>query len=204
MLDDTFSTDGGVLRPIWHNGWFDNSKPVDSHELQGYSTANVHIDSDGYLHLDLGAKGALLDTDPSQGGNFTFTGTAAAEARVYLPGTAGVVYNWPAFWTNGQSWPSTGESDIMEGLSGQTCYHVHTNAGGPGNCVNVGSGWHTFGEKWDAAAQQVTFYYDGVNVGSEPFVQGNSPQYLIFDYTSEQGDTIAGASMLVDYVRVWK
>lgn len=200
-FDDEFSNTS--LSPTWHNGWFNNTKPVDGEESQRYSSGNVWV-ANGMLHLALGTYGSLVDTDPTQGGKYTFTGSAAMEARVYTPGSGSTIYNWPAWWTDGQSWPGNGEIDVMEGLDGQACYHVHTNAGGPGGCTNLTAGWHTYGAKWDATAKTVAFYYDGKLVGSEPFVQGNAPQYLILDNTSKASGKMVHQTMLVDYVRVWR
>jgi beta-glucanase (GH16 family) len=65
------------------------------------------------------------------------------------------------------------------------------------------SGWHTFAAEWRPGA--VTFFYDGVNVGS--ITQGitASPMYLILNLgiSSEHGgDTVLPSEVLVDYVRV--
>jgi len=48
-------------------------------------------------------------------GKFNYT-YGYLEARVWLSGT-GAISNWPAVWTDGQSWPADGELDVMEGLS---------------------------------------------------------------------------------------
>lgn len=46
----------------------------------------------------------------------------------HMPTGCGV---WPAFWTNGPSWPTTGEIDIVEGVHDYTNNQatVHTNSG---------------------------------------------------------------------------
>jgi len=186
---------------LWTPGWFGTglTGPVNSGEHQGYDSANVTEPGDGTLHLALtSTKGSLV----SSNGKFSFTAPGAYEARVYLPGSSGDLYNWPAAWTDGQNWPADGEIDAMEGLGNPDtpCFHVHTSAGGPGGCPSGDyTGWHTYGFQWSGTT--VTFYYDGKNVGSEPYSTGNQPQYLIFDNTSTGSPT--PDVMQVDYVRVW-
>nr|WP_037600041.1 family 16 glycosylhydrolase [Streptacidiphilus rugosus] len=191
---------------MWRPGWFGStvSGPVNSNETQRYNSTNVTV-SGGNLNLALTSNyGALVSTNPHDGrpsGGYEFTGPAVMEARIYTPGTTSVD-NWPAFWSDGQNWPADGEIDAMEGLGGQLCYHVHDNAGGPGGCTALSPGWHTYGAYWDSTAQVVTFYYDGVQVGSEPFQNAGSPQYLILDNTSASSPV--PGTMLVDWVRVWQ
>jgi hypothetical protein len=186
---------------MWTPGWFGTgiTGPVNSGEHQGYDSANVTEPGDGTLHLALtSAHGALVSSNT----HFSFASPGAYEARVYLPGSAGDLYDWPAAWTDGQSWPADGEIDAVEGLGtpDTPCFHVHTSAGGPGGCpAGDFTGWHTYGFQWTGTA--VTFYYDGADVGSEPYSTGNSPQYLVFDNTST--GTPVPDVMQVDYVRVW-
>ena len=63
-------------------------------------------------------------------GTFNFT-YGYMEARIWLPGSARIA-DWPAFWADGQNWPTDGEIDVLEGLSGQACVHFHNSAGGAG------------------------------------------------------------------------
>ena len=63
-------------------------------------------------------------------GTFSFT-YGYMEARIWLPGS-GSIADWPAFWADGQNWPTDGEIDILEGLGGQACAHFHNPAGAPG------------------------------------------------------------------------
>jgi len=128
----------------------------------------------------------------------------AFEARIYLPASPdGGVANWPAFWTDGQNWPVDGEVDVMEGLSGQACYHYHNAAGAPGGCPNTGPGWHTFGADWEDGT--VTYYYDGRDVGSTSTGGTSAPEYLVLNNAvGAAGGQSEADDMLVDYVRVWK
>lgn len=207
VFDDEFN--GTALNAdVWQPGWFGTgvTGPVNGAETHPYTSANVTV-SGGTLNLALTASnGALVSSNPDAlgaGKGYQFTGPAVLEARVFLPGTGSTVNNWPAFWSDGQSWPANGEIDVVEGLGGQTAYHVHTNAGGPGKTVNVGPGWHTFAAAWDGIT--MSFYYDGVNVGSEPYSTGNAPQYILFDNSSSAsvgGPTVPGV-MQVDFVKVY-
>ena len=60
-------------------------------------------------------------------GLFSFT-YGYMEARIWLPGS-GEIADWPAFWADGQNWPTDGENDVLEGLGGQACAHFHNPAG---------------------------------------------------------------------------
>lgn len=207
VFDDEFN--GTALNTsVWQPGWFGSgvTGPVNGSEPHPYTSTNV-TESGGSLNLALTASnGALVSSNPDAlgaGKGYQFTGPAVLEARVFIPGTGSTVNDWPAFWSDGQSWPGDGEIDVMEGLGGGTAFHVHTTAGGPGGDVNVGPGWHTFAAAWSGTS--MTFYYDGVNVGSEPYSTGNAPQYILFDNTSSAsigGPTVPGV-MQVDYVKVY-
>jgi beta-glucanase (GH16 family) len=149
--------------------------------------------------------GSLVSTNPDDGagGGFQFT-YGVVEARVYLPADGNQIANWPAIWTDGQVWPQDGEDDLLEGLGGQACYHFHDPLGGPGNCdTSIAPGWHTFASDWQPGS--VTYYYDGVNVGSITTGITSSPMYLILNNTVSPyspNDSEAD-SMQVQYVRVW-
>jgi beta-glucanase (GH16 family) len=196
----------------WTPGWFGTgvTGPVNSGELACYSSAHVTEPGDGSLHLLLDQTasnckisaqytGALVSSD----GLFQYA-YGYVEFRVYLPPAgSSQVANWPATWSDGQSWPADGENDTMEGLGGPACYHFHSSSGGPGGCAGGDySGWHTFASYWQPGL--VTYYYDGVEVGSITSGITSAQQYLILDYTLESSSPkSAPATMLVDYVRVW-
>jgi beta-glucanase (GH16 family) len=199
----------------WTSGWFGTgiSGPVNSSETACYDSSQVSVAGDGSLHLPLISKsvtcggktrpytGALV----SSNGKFQYA-YGYFEVRAYLPAaSSGVIANWPATWSDGQSWPTDGENDTMEGLSGQACYHFHSPSGGPGACANGNyTGWHVFGSDWEAGS--VTYYYDGVKIGQITTGITTSPQYLILNYSQGAygGPTIVPAEVLVDYVRVWQ
>jgi hypothetical protein len=222
ILDSEF-TGTALDTSVWRTGWFGPhlTTPVNGPEQDCYDPANVSV-SGGSLNLlltdrastcngtDKAMTGAMVSSNPHDGrasGGFEFSGRAAMEARVFLPAAPdGTVANWPSWWTDGQNWPANGEIDLVEGLGGRACFHVHTDAGGPGGCVRgTFTGWHTYGAVWTGAA--VAFYYDGAEVGSEPFANGGAPQYLLLLNTQAPGiggTTSVPAVMKVAYVRVWK
>lgn len=193
----------------WNKGWFlpegsetQVSGPINESEDNPYSNRNIGV-AQGSLQLTRSRQyGAAVTTYD----RFSFTGTAFIEARMYLPGRGSTVYNWPAFWTVGTDWPNHGEIDVMEGMGGSTCAHVHMSTGHHGFCSNTGPGWHTYGALWDAEQKSVAFYYDGIYVGSEDFDAGNQSQYIVIDNTSsaELGGPTVPSTVKVDYVRVWK
>jgi beta-glucanase (GH16 family) len=206
----------------WQAGWFGSgiTGPASPSEQACYSPANVTFPGDGTVHLKLTSTpatcggstrpytGALLSSNPTDGrasGGYQYT-YGALEARVYVPASGTQVANWPAIWTDGQSWPTGGEDDVLEGLSGQACFHFHSAAGGPGSCASGNfTGWHTFGSDWEPGS--VTYYYDGVEVGRITTGVTAAPMYLILTNTvsgSPGATTVAPADMQVDYVRVWQ
>jgi hypothetical protein len=125
------------------------------------------------------------------------------EARMWLPGAAGAITDWPSFWADGQHWPDDGELDVLEGIGGAACWHFHSPSGAPGGCA-AGSytmGWHTFGANWRPGS--VTYYYDGLRVGRITSGVTAAPMYLILGL-GPGSPVLAPATQRVDYVRVWQ
>jgi beta-glucanase (GH16 family) len=219
VLDSEFNT-SSLNTNIWTPGWF-GSGVTDSPGDAGIcnSASNVTFPGDGTMHLNVTATpstcqggqtypytGALISSDPEDGrasGGFQYT-YGVLEARVYVPGNGTQISDWPAVWTDGQSWPNDGEDDLMEGLDGEACYHFHDPLGGPGGCdASITPGWHTFASDWQPGS--VTYYYDGTKVGSITTGITTAPMYIILS----NGDSIGAAgmtadSMQVQYVRVWQ
>lgn len=229
VFDDEF-TGSSLNTTNWTAGWQGTSGitgPINSAETAVYSSSNISVGS-SLLNLELTNvsshagypyTGACVTTDPSiLGAGKGFQATYGAfEARIWLPASGGAVANWPAWWTDGQSWPADGELDIMEGLNGLAAFHVTSTLdqpgiGGPGpgqGALSVpttspyAGGWHDFGMNW--TANQVDFYYDGVFAGSVGAYIAGSPMYLILNNTQGTygGPTALGVTMQVDWVRVW-
>ncbi|GAA1269221.1 hypothetical protein GCM10009665_67190 [Kitasatospora nipponensis] len=205
------SLDTSKWTPNWLGCATCTTQPVSSAESQAYAPSQATV-SGGSLHLTAVQKPTTVNgkTYPYTSGMVQSNGKAqftygAFESRIYLPASGGKVANWPAFWTDGQSWPNDGEMDVMEGLSGNACYHFHSPSGGPGGCAPGDfTGWHTYGAQWQPGS--VTYYYDGKAVGTISTGITSAPQYLILNNAvgGSGGASVAPADMQVDYVRVWQ
>jgi len=188
-----------------------------------YAASHDSEPGDGYMHM-------LLDATPNNcGSGRSYTGAILdshnhfsqqsyeAEARVYLPcNSSGQVYGWPGWWTIDNTW--TGEIDHVEGgwpaaPNGGTASHLeYSDAGGfqnPGwQSSSAYCGWHNLGAAWSTSAKTVTVYWDGVQTFTHAFPVGTgNPEYLIFDYQMASqaiAPPAGGATMLVDWVRVWQ
>ena len=196
----------------WTTGWQGGTAPVNSNELQCYDPAQVAL-TNGELDLNLIAKpetcggqtrpyaSAMITTQ----GKFNYT-YGYLEARAWVSGTT-TITNWPAIWTDGQNWPQDGELDIMEGLSGQACWHFHDPQGGPGGCSSATytGGWHTYGADWEPGT--VTYYYDGTPVGTITTGITTSPMYIILNLATDNtnsGPLQTPATLRIDYIRLWQ
>ncbi len=196
----------------WSTGWFGSgiTAPVNSNEAECYDPAQVSV-GNGELDLTAIARAetcggvnrsyasGMVTTD----GSFSFT-YGYVEARIWLPGS-GEIDDWPAFWTDGQSFPADGELDVMEGRNGVACAHFHNSAGATGTCVKgtFTGGWHTFAADWEPGS--ITFYYDGTEVYRDISGITSAPMYLILNLALDgQPANTVPATMRVDYVRVWQ
>jgi beta-glucanase (GH16 family) len=205
------SLDTSKWNPNWLGCATCTTPPVNSSEQDAYAPSQVSVGG-GSLHLNMVQQSTTVGgkTYPYRSGLVESNGKAqftygAFEARIYLPASGTGVANWPAFWTDGQSWPTDGEMDVMEGLEGDACYHFHSPSGGPGGCASGNySGWHTYGADWEPGS--VTYYYDGKEVGQITTGITSAPQYLILNngLNSSDATPVAPSDMQVDYVRVWQ
>ncbi|WP_327319406.1 glycoside hydrolase family 16 protein [Streptomyces sp. NBC_01235] len=215
VFSDEFSgtaLDGSKWNPNWLGCSGCTTPPVNSAEESAYAPSQVSV-SGGYLHLKAIQQPTTVNgkTYPYVSGLVESNGKAqftygAFESRIYTPASGTQIANWPAFWTDGQNWPTDGEMDVMEGLGGSACYHFHSSSGGPGGCASGSyTGWHTYGAEWKQGS--VTFYYDGKQVGQITSGITSAPMYLILNNAISSihgGPTQVPADMMVDYVRVWQ
>ena len=143
------------------------------------SSPNAFIDGSGHLAIQVRSPSAnvwtsaRMNTSGKQGFN-----SGRIEASIQIPSHAGL---WPAFWNLGSqagvSWPTVGESDIMEnwpttsniagpGATGnRSTIHTKVTAGsGMGQGFTFPSGqqvdtaFHVYGEIW--SANMIQYYID--------------------------------------------
>ena len=195
MFDDEFN--GTALDTTkWSSSWFGGGVMNNT----STSPANVRV-ANGVLTLTLSSTsvGALVSTNPTGGANpgFQFT-YGYAEARILFPGSGSTCNDWPAFWTDGQSWPQDGEIDIAEGL-GTLTSNYHSNAGANNSNTIAGSwcgSWHTYGVDREPGVN--TIYWDGTPIRSYASNDGGSPQYLILNVGSGEGADAPGTSVQIN------
>jgi beta-glucanase (GH16 family) len=150
-----------------------NTAPCDS------SHPNAYIDGSGHLAIQVRSPSANVWTSArlNTSGKQHFN-SGRIEASLQIPSHAGL---WPAFWLLGAqpgvSWPTVGESDIMEnwpktsniagpGATGN-CSTIHTQVtagNGKGQCFTLASGeqidtaFHIYGQIW--SANMIQYYID--------------------------------------------
>ena len=213
VFDDEFN--GNALDGTkWSTGWFGSgiTGPLTPNGLECFDPARVSVHGGA---LDVGmvikAESCAGKTRPFSSGivttrqTFDFT-YGYIEARAWLPGSAGVIFDWPDIWTDGHDWPTTGEADVVEGLAGQACWNFHSPTGAPGRCTHRSftGGWHTFGADWEPGV--VSYYYDGRLVGTIRSGITSSPMYVIISMGADHhfGGPIHAAVLRIDYVRIWQ
>lgn len=205
---------GSTLDSPWSSSRFSDGQIAGgfatSVEKECFDPANTTV---GYGHatLALTAHPETCNgvTQPYSSGiittynKWTFT-YGFMEARLWVSGSNGVLANWPSFWAVGDNWPAGGEIDVLEGLGGQACWHFHGPSGGPGGCASGSytGGWHVFGADWEPGS--VTYYYDGIKVGTITSGITSSPMCLILALATPSGPLQVPGSEAVDYVRVWQ
>lgn len=145
------------------------------------------------------------------------------EVRAKLPAGIGT---WPAIWMLGSNvsttpWPACGEIDIMEHRGRElnkifsTLHHPnHSGGNGDGSSVtitNASTEFHRYALDWTAASLKFSVddqvYYTFTNTPSLPF---NQNFFIILNlaiggnFTGAVDPSLTGATMEVDYVRVYQ
>jgi hypothetical protein len=199
-FDDEFN--GSTLdRSKWN--------PMDGGHMNNVTTTAANVSVGGgvaSLQLSDSSHGAEICTCTGSSSEVTLPVGGVAEARVYFPGDSSHgVFNWPAWWASGPSWPAAGESDIAEGLGGDLTVNYH----GTSNSQNYGGpsgtwygGFHTYTLHRKATSADV--YWDGQLVRSYPTGDNGNGEHLIVN-VGASGSAVTGAAsaVKVDYVRTW-
>lgn len=211
VFHDEF-TGTSLNRTNWAPYWFSDGTVLPGRTMRGYAS-NVMVN--GQLNLRMiSTNGACISSNPhggvSPGFQFAY---GYAEAQITLPTNGTVIAHWPAWWLDGQHWPTNGEIDIMEGLSGHAAWHYHYDSGGGldshpiGGNINTSPGTHIYAVNWYPG--NLDFYYDGARVASATngslsggAMISSSPMYLILIYAGGSGSV--PATMVVHYVRVFE
>ena len=164
-------------------GWGNNEletycAPTSNTSPCSTSTPNEYIDGNGHLAIQVRSVGSTWTSARLKTQGLQTFHAGRIEASLQIPSHAGL---WPAFWMLGAqpgvSWPTVGESDIMEnwpttsnipgpGATGNrsTIHTKVTGGSGMGGGFTFPSGeridtaFHTYGEIW--SANMIQFYVD--------------------------------------------
>jgi beta-glucanase (GH16 family) len=171
----TYDTGGG--------GWGNNElevycTPTSNTSPCSSTSPNAYIDGSGHLAILVRLVGSTYTSARLKTQGLKSFHSGRIEASIQMPSHAGL---WPAFWMLGSqagvSWPTVGESDIMEN------WPTNSNISGPGATGNrstihtkvtggsglggaftfpsgeqVDTGFHVYGEVW--SANMLQFYVD--------------------------------------------
>jgi len=142
------------------------------------SSPNAYIDGNGHLAIQVRLVGSTYTSARLKTQGLQSFHSGRIEASIQMPSHAGL---WPAFWNLGSqprvSWPTVGESDVMEnwpttsnipgpGATGNrsTIHTKITGGSGFGGAFTFPSGervdtaFHVYGEIW--SANMIQFYVD--------------------------------------------
>ena len=162
-------------------------------ETMSNSTSNVHLDGSGHLDITAldNAGSWTSGRIESQRDDLSAPagGLMQISASIEQPNPQHGVGYWPAFWTlgagdrTGGTWPSIGETDIMEDVNGHSetssTLHCGVAPGGACNeytgrtsgmtaCPGCDTSYHTYSEIIDRTTsdEQIRWYLDGTEYWS--------------------------------------
>lgn len=239
-VNAAWASNSGVDPSKWNNTWAGGNGNIVN--MSPALSSNVSVDSAGlHLQVDGSGNGACVNTNAQWAANPSMVGWQGAasdgvrmcwEARISLPGSGTTCYNWPAWWGPVPNTVSSqvGEIDVLEGFSDMEAHYeygtaydftdgppIYNNPGGSnfGLAQTWTSGFHTFTCIFSSVPQEITFYYDGVQLGEpldESTLDGTvyvSPptnldlaKFLVLNNSYAQVPTL-NTDMVVTYVRVW-
>lgn len=227
VWSDEFNTDGAPDPNKWGYDIGTGSNGWGNQELEYYTKRpeNVRVQN-GVLRINATRENYMGSLFTSarllSKGKFDFTyGTVEVKAK--LPTGVGT---WPAIWALGSNidntpWPACGEIDIMEHL-GRDLNNIYgtfhypgrfggTADGGTKKIANATTEFHIYKLVWTATLIQV-FVDDQLvhSLANSPAIPFNHNFFLIINlamggnFAGPVDASVSGATLEVDYVRVYK
>ena len=176
--------------------------------LQGASINSVSTSASAVSvsggNLRIGYTGAV-NSNPASGYAGPSTGPAVVlgnciEASINFPNGN----SWSAWWADGDDWPSNGEEDIAEILSGNLTALNYHNSSGASNGPTPSGSWFGAFHTYTLVRGETTLsvYWDGVLQRSISRNDSGGAQAMIINMGGAGGGSGDG-TILVEYVRMW-